>query len=43
MLCDNPERVAWDGGWEGGSSGKGHTYIPMADSCCCMAGANTIL
>ena len=42
MLCDNLE------GWDGLGAGKevqerGDVCIPMADSCCCMAEANTIL
>ena len=29
-------------GWGVGSQGRGHTYIPMADSCWCMAEDNTV-
>ena len=36
---DNPER-GWR--WEGGS-GWGETFMPMADSCQCMAKATTVL
>ena len=31
-LCQ-PGGVDWGGRWEGGSKGKGYTYLPMADSC----------
>ena len=38
----NPE--GWDGeGSGGGGWGQGDTYIPMADSCQCMAKTTTIL
>ena len=42
MLCDNLE------GWDGVGDGRevqegGDIYIPMADSCCCMAETNTTL
>ena len=41
MFCDNLE------GWDGLGVGKevqerGDVCIPMADSCCCMAEANTM-
>ena len=41
-LCNNLER--W-GGDEGGKEGKegGDIYIPMDDSCWCLAETNTIL
>ena len=28
-----PRGVGWGGRWEGGSKGRGYTYLPMADSC----------
>ena len=42
VLCDNLE------GWDGVGGGRevqegGDICILKADSCCCMAGANTIL
>ena len=42
MLCDNLE------GWDGLGNGKevqqgGNTCVLTADSCCCMAEANTAL
>ena len=42
MLCDNLE------GWDGVGDGRevqegGDIYIPMADSCCCMAESNIML
>ena len=39
VFCDNLER--WDGRLEGGPRGRRHVYL--ADSCWCMAEANTIL
>ena len=38
-----PRRVGWGGRWEEGSRGRRHIYIPMADSCWCMAETNTTL
>ena len=33
----------WDGGWEGGSGGRGYICIYIANSLCCIAETNTIL
>ena len=30
---NEPRVVAWGGGWEGGSKGRGYIFLPMADSC----------
>ena len=38
---DDPE--GWDGEGGGGEVRMGNTYIPMADSCECMAKTTTIL
>ena len=42
VLCDYLEGVGQGGRWEGGSRGKTHIFITMADSCCYMAETNTI-
>ena len=43
VLCDNLK--GWDRveGKEGGSRGRSHIYILMADSHCCMAETSTTL
>ena len=42
VLCDNLEGWSGEGGRRGDQEG-GDAYIPMANSCCCMAKAITIL
>ena len=43
VLCDDLE--GWDGGWEGGSRGRGYgdICIRIADSFCSTAETNTTL
>ena len=43
VLCDNLEGWGGDGGGAGGSPEGGDTCMPMANSCCYMAEAITIL